>query len=224
MLLTIPGLLTDEEITRIRILAAEAEHEFVDGRTTTGRQSRAVKNNEQLASASEGRKQIDAIVQQAFKRSYRFQVATLPKDAGVALVSRYKAGMTYGDHVDEWRMFGRMRSDLSVTLFIADPADYDGGELVISIPGGEQTVKLAAGSAIVYPSTTLHRVDPVTRGIRLVVVTWVQSFVRDPQQREVLQDLQHLRMRLVDADPSSADARVVSKTFNNLMRMWAEMG
>jgi PKHD-type hydroxylase len=117
---------------------------------------------------------------------------------------------------------GRLRTDVSLTLFLSDPAEYDGGELVISSSYGTEAVKLPAGSAITYPSNTLHRVEPVTRGTRLVVVTWIESQLRDPGQREMMYDLQNLSARLVRADANGENAQVASKTFSTLMRMWAE--
>jgi PKHD-type hydroxylase len=129
--------------------------------------------------------------------------------------------MSYGSHVDDALMDG-MRTDVAFTLFLAEPTDYEGGELVIESAGGEDTFKLAAGSLVAYPATTLHRVADVTRGVRLAAVGWARSFVRDPAKRELLFDLETARQKLFERDGKSAEFDLVAKSLANLIRMWAE--
>ena len=156
--------------------------------------------------------------------SSEFQRFAIPKTIQRPLISRYREGMNYGRHVDDALMGGasKTRTDLSVTLFLNDPADYEGGELVIESPMGEEEIKLPAGAAVVYPSGALHRVAPVTRGERIAAVTWVESHVRDPQRREILHDLEVIRTRLSKTAPESRETDLAFKTYANLLRMWAE--
>jgi PKHD-type hydroxylase len=140
--------------------------------------------------------------------------------------ARYTAGMRYGDHVDDPIMGtdGQLyRSDVSITVFLNEPSAYDGGELAISTPFGEQLVKLPPGDAVMYPSSSRHRVAEVTRGERLVAVTWLQSLVRDPARRELLHELNTVRERLLAADAESEDAKLVNKSYVNLVRMWGDV-
>jgi PKHD-type hydroxylase len=137
------------------------------------------------------------------------------------MFSRYEGGMHYGSHVDDALMQG-MRTDVSFTLFLSEPESYDGGELVIESASGEDAVKLDAGSLLAYPSTTLHHVAAVTRGVRLAAVGWARSFIRDGAQRELLFDLDTARRRLFAREGKSAEYDLVSKSLANLMRMWVE--
>jgi len=141
-------------------------------------------------------------------------------------VARYQPGMAYGDHIDEPLMGAggpRLRSDLSMTVFLNPPGQYEGGELVIHTGFGVQAVKLAAGDAVLYPSSSLHRVAEVTAGERLVALTWIQSDVRDAARREVLHELDKARQHLLAGDPESETARQVDRSYANLLRMWADL-
>ncbi len=160
----------------------------------------------------------------ALKRSQTFQRATLPRTIRPPLISRYRAGMNYGLHVDN-AMMGRgvkERSDISVTVFLSDPGDYDGGELVIDEVHEAREIKLPAGAAVVYPSGCLHRVAPVARGARLAAVTWVESHVRDPMRREVLHDLDLVRRRLMKDAVDWDETDLAYKVYANLLRLWAD--
>ncbi|NEO28690.1 MAG: Fe2+-dependent dioxygenase, partial [Kamptonema sp. SIO4C4] len=182
MLFQIPELLTPEELTKIRVTLAKAE--FVDGKLTAGWYAKEVKHNQQLGKRES--QPLKRLVQDAIARNPLFQMAVRPKKIHSLLFSRYDVGMSYGRHTDNALMGGEQfwRSDVSFTLFLNSPSDYAGGELVIEGADREQSYKLDAGSMIVYPSTKLHRVEPVTEGMRLVVVGWVQSLIRDRAHRE----------------------------------------
>jgi PKHD-type hydroxylase len=137
------------------------------------------------------------------------------------MFSRYEPGHEYGAHVDDPLMAGK-RSDVSFTLFLSDPASYEGGELVLDTPLGEEAIKLDPGSVFIYPATLLHRVAPVTRGVRLAAVGWVRSYIRDAAQRELLFDLETARRRLFDREGKSADGDLLARCAANLQRMWCE--
>jgi PKHD-type hydroxylase len=219
MILTIPDVLPPEDLARARDILANAT--FVDGSTTAGWSGRDIKQNEQAQGAAQ--REAGAIVATALKKNETFHAATMPQAIRPILFSRYTAGMGYGTHVDNAIMIDAklVRSDVSVTVFLSDPADYDGGELVIE-QGGERTYKLPAGCAIVYPSTTLHRVERVTRGTRLVGITWIQSMVRSADDREILFDLDQVRRKLFREAGKSRDFDLLTKTYVNLLRKWAE--
>jgi PKHD-type hydroxylase len=225
MMLCIPEVLKREELDRIRAVLAGAE--FVDGRATTGVLGKRVKNNRQLARDSDAAKTLAPIVEAALRRNYLFDCAVWPKQFGGFLFSRYDSGMQYGAHIDN-ALMGRQhgeaaRSDVAFTVFLSDPTSYDGGELVIESPLGPQEVKLAAGEAVVYPASTLHRVAEVTRGQRFVAAGWAQSLIRDPAQREILYDLERVKRSLVEKMPDAPEATLVFKTQSNLLRMWSEL-
>ena len=149
-----------------------------------------------------------------------FCLAARPKALSPLLFSRYDTGMQYGSHVDD-ALMGGMRTDISFTLFLSDATSYDGGELIIDSASGEETFKLEAGALVAYPATSLHRVGTVTRGARLAAIGWARSFVRDPAQRELLFDLDTARRQLF-AREGTAEFDLISKSFANLLRMWAE--
>ena len=165
------------------------------------------------------------IVMASVGHSEVFRSAVLPAKVADFIFARYQPGMRYGDHVDDPIMGQgpRFRSDVSMTIFLNDAQSYDGGELVIRTPFGEQRVKLAAWHAVVYPSSSVHRVAEVTRGERLVALTWIQSFVRDAAQRELLYELDQSRQALLKSDPEDDVAKNVDRSYVNLLRMWAEV-
>jgi PKHD-type hydroxylase len=217
MLLVIGGLLTPPEA---KVLAeAAATLGFDDGRKTAGRFAAAVKANDQAAPSPE----LDAILQKvttALAANPLFRSAARPKAVSPLILSRYRPGQTYGLHVDDALMQG-LRTDLSFTLFLTPPEDYDGGALVIEDSFEARAIKLAAGDMILYPATTLHRVEPVTQGQRLAVVGWAQSLIRDAAQREILFDLDQAVEQAFAAGPSTL-FHSLGKTRSNLLRMWAE--
>ncbi|MEB3210578.1 MAG: Fe2+-dependent dioxygenase [Leptolyngbyaceae bacterium] len=224
MIICISGVLSPTDVEAIR-LKLETES-FVDGRTTAGRYARDVKQNQQLSSTSQSAEEIKGAIAQAIQNHPLIQIAARPKTMRPVMISRYQSGMTYGSHVDNALMGNgstMMRTDLSMTLFLSDPSSYDGGELVIESHQGEQEIKLDAGSAVLYPSSTLHRVEPVTRGVRLAAITWIQSFVRDPNQREILFDLDTVRQSLFDQSGKSREFDMLAKSISNLLRLWSEV-
>ena len=150
-----------------------------------------------------------------------FRLAVRPKTLTPLILSRYEPGMEYGSHVDDAVMQG-LRTDVSFTLFLSDPATYEGGALVIETSAGEDDVKLPPGSLVAYPSTTLHRVAPVKSGVRLAAVGWARSFVRDQAKREFLFDLDTARQRIFASEGKTAEFDLLAKTSANLLRMWAE--
>jgi len=222
MFLPIPKVLKESEVRDIR--ARLVESAFVDGARTAGKQARRVKRNQQLARDAAGAQEIAKTVGDALRRHPAFISAALPRRLSEPLFNRYAAGMAYGAHVDNALLFQArtLRTDVSVTVFLSEPAEYDGGELVIEEIAARQRIKLDAGDAILYPATSLHRVEPVTRGVRLASVLWVQSMVRDSAQRSLLYDLDRAAQALVKRTPGAPEAALLGKTYHNLLRMWAD--
>jgi PKHD-type hydroxylase len=199
----------------------------VDGNVTSGHQSAKAKYNEQLPEESPVARELGAAILEALGRSPLFFSAALPRQVFPPLFNRYGVGMTFGSHVDgairtHEATRTRIRTDLSCTLFLSDPAEYDGGELVIEDTYGQQRVKLAAGSMIVYPASSLHRVEAIARGTRLASFFWVQSMVRDDAQRAVLFDLDMSIVRLTRDHPGDPALVSLVGVYHNLLRMWAE--
>jgi len=224
MILCIGDVLSLAELQQILSLIADAE--FVDGALTAGWNARLVKNNRQMPKGSLQQRKIEEIILAALERNLLFQMAARPKLIHSILISCYEAGMSYGTHTDDALMLDRhqlMRTDISFTLFLSAPEDYDGGELKIESSEGEQAYKLPAGALIVYPASTLHRVEPVTRGIRYAAVSWVQSLIRDPQEREILFDLQTVRQQMFQESGKTRHFDLISKVYANLLRKWAEL-
>lgn len=223
MLECIPDILTSKQVRDIRSLADQVE--FIDGKKTAGYRAKRVKNNEQLTTGDDTRKKIDGIVTEALRKNQAFRKFALPRRIHRPLISRYREGMNYGLHVDDARMGSKkeIRTDLSCTVFLSDPGDYDGGELFLRSPYGENIeIKLPAGAAVVYPSSTLHQVLPVTRGERLAAVTWIQSMIRSPERREVMVDLAAIQQKLQKVDPDAPETDLAFKTYANLLRMWSD--
>ena len=170
-----------------------------------------------------------AIIKEALRGNNDFRLVTQPHRLGPFLFSRYGEGMEYGDHSDNALMDdGSFRSDIAMTVFINEPTDYDGGELVLNTDIQPESYKLPAGHAVVYPTMVLHRVNPVTRGQRLVGINWVQSHVRDPQRRQILVDLALSLSHIIDSQPpgqgfAHPEYIRLDKIYNNLLRMWAEV-
>ncbi|MBD2124058.1 Fe2+-dependent dioxygenase [Trichocoleus sp. FACHB-262] len=222
MMLTIPDVLSSEELNSA-VSSLDAS-DFVDGKTTAGWHAKLVKQNTQLKNEASYSQDLKETIKNALRRSPLFQIAVQPRLIHSMLFSRYESGMSYGSHIDNALMGGQelWRSDVSLTLFLSSPSSYGGGELVIEGVEGETTFKLEAGSAIVYPSSTLHRVNPVTEGVRLVAVAWVQSLVRDPHKREILFDLDVARRALFEKQGKTTEFDLISKSHANLLRQWAD--
>lgn len=223
MIVCIANVLTVEELQLIRSQLESAN--FVDGKVTAGWHARLVKQNTQLPKDSPVLQEVRSRVLKAVQRHPVFQMAARPKRIHPLLISRYETGMAYGTHTDDALMRSQnqvMRSDVSFTVFLNPPEDYQGGELVIDSSQGEQDYKLPAGSMIVYPSSTLHRVETVTAGQRLVAVSWVQSLVRDPGDRGILFDLDTVRQTLFEKSGKTREFDLLSKTHANLLRKWSE--
>ncbi|WP_428420950.1 Fe2+-dependent dioxygenase [Methylibium sp.] len=226
MMLHVPEVLTRAQVAEIRARLDTAD--WVDGRATVGPQGAQVKQNRQLPELSPVGRELGELILKALLDHPLFVSAALPLRSVPPLFNRYEGGEHYGLHIDgSVRSVPgtnlRLRTDLSSTLFLSDPDDYDGGELVVVDTYGTHEVKLPAGDLILYPSTSLHRVEPVTRGARVCSFFWTQSMVRDDWQRQLLfeldQDVQKLREKLGDCD------EVVSLTghYHNLLRQWAEV-
>jgi len=218
MFLRIGAILSSHEVAALRDLLEQAD--FEDGRRTAGWHARAVKRNEQ-ANLGPVADAVLTKVKQALLAHDVFLAAARPKKFVKLLISRYRPGMTYGTHVDDALMEGS-RTDLSFTLFLSDPAEYEGGELVIEDSLEDRSIKLAAGEVILYPSGTLHRVEPVASGSRLAVVGWLRSHVRDPARREILFDLELTLRELFDRDGKTEMFDRLVKTRTNLLRLWVE--
>jgi PKHD-type hydroxylase len=224
MLICIANVLTTERLQAI--YAQLAPEDFVDGKTTAGWHARLVKHNTQLRSDASALPSLREWVLEALHNNSLFQIAALPKTISPILFSRYETGMEYGSHVDNAIMRGGdrpLRSDLSFTLFLSSPDTYGGGELVIESPQGEQAFKLEAGSMVLYPSSTLHRVEAITAGVRLVAVGWVQSLVRSPSEREILFDLETVRQSVFAKQGKTPEFDLLSKSYTNLLRKWSEL-
>jgi PKHD-type hydroxylase len=226
MLVAIDALLGADELARARAVLADAP--WGDGKVTAGRQSAEVKRNRQLPEDCAESRELGHMVLAALGRSALFITAVLPLRVFPPLFNRYDPGMDFGAHVDnamrQVRGSGHtIRTDVSCTLFLSDPDSYDGGELVVQDTYGEQRVKLAAGSAVVYPATSLHRVEPVTRGSRVASFFWIQSMVRDDTRRRLLFDLDMAIHGLRGDVPSQHPSPVaLTGVYHNLLRQWAE--
>jgi len=226
MLLIIENVLTADELSRVRALTARAP--WASGAESAGRQAVAVKNNEQMPHECDEARAIRSIILHALDRHPQFFSATLPKRVFPPRVNRYGGNTNaFGNHVDNAIRFApdsglRIRTDISCTLFFAGPDEYDGGELVIHDTAGPRSVKLAAGDAVIYPGTTLHQVLPVTRGHRLACFFWIESMVRDIEQRRLLFDLDNTIVKLRNEQGETPAAIALTGTYHNLLRMWAD--
>jgi PKHD-type hydroxylase len=225
MLVHIPQVLDAGQVAEFRSRLDAAD--WTDGRETVGALGAQVKRNEQLPDAAPLKAELGALVLAALRNNPLFHAAALPVKILSPRFNRYAGGGEYGFHVDGAVMRtengDQVRSDLSCTLFLNDPADYDGGDLVISDTYGEHAVTLPAGDAILYPSSSLHRVLPVTRGARLASFFWVQSMVRDDGQRRMLFDLDTSIQRLTADGADSGVVLQLTGLYHNLLRRWAEL-
>jgi len=231
MLITIENILTPDQVAHARQQLATAQ--WVDGRVTAGYQAQEVKRNAQLPETSPTAKELGELVLTALARSPRFMSAALPLRVFPPMFNSYAGGQTFGTHVDtairQLATTGqRIRTDLSATLFLTPPSDYDGGELIIEDSYGEKSVKLPAGDLVLYPATSLHRVEPVTRGNRVSSFFWIQSMIRQDAHRSILFDLDASIQRLATSDhaqaaPVKQSSVQLTGVYHNLLRQWAEM-
>jgi PKHD-type hydroxylase len=224
MLLHIPDVLTPEQLAQCRQVLAEAP--WTDGRETVGAQGAKVKHNLQLPDASPLREQLGRLVLGALARHPLYHAATLPMRTLPPRFNRYEGGGQYGFHVDGAVMAlpdgSQLRSDISCTLFLSEPDDYDGGELIVSDTYGEHEVKLPAGDLIIYPSSSLHRVARVTRGARVASFFWIQSLVRDDSHRRLLFELDASIQSLTRSGADAAALLQLTGVYHNLLRQWSE--
>jgi PKHD-type hydroxylase len=219
LILQIPAILSDEELSALRAELARAS--FEDGAATAGHFARDVKRNLQVPQNSEAGRKCAAMVVNALQRNPVFFSAALPNRLHGPLFNRYEPGMTYGEHVDNALMGTptAVRSDVSATLFLSSPTDYDGGELIVQ---DGQAIKLAAGAIVLYPATSAHRVEPVRRGVRLAAVLWIQSIVRDAMRRRLLFELDVSLGALREKLPGAPEVNTLAGVYHNLLREWAE--
>jgi PKHD-type hydroxylase len=223
MLLPIENVLGRDEAHAMR--AQLAASEWSDGRITAGHQSALAKRNLQLPQDAPLAQELGASLLQRLAAHPLFITAALPHKVFPPLFNAYREGMDFGSHIDN-AIRGdeeKLRTDLSCTLFLSEPDEYDGGELVIEDYSGSQAVKLAAGSMLLYPASSLHRVTPVTRGTRFAAFFWVQSLVRDPMRRRMLLDLDLSIQGLRRAHGESSELVTLSGLYHNLLRHWAEL-
>jgi PKHD-type hydroxylase len=223
-MITIRNLLTPSEVETIR--ARLGEETFVSGIQTANGRAREVKNNLQLPAGSGAERDLEKLVRAAFERNNTVLAKVLPLRVAPARFSRYEAGMEYGWHVDAAVMASAagqpVRTDLACTVFLADPASYGGGELTIQTPLGTVSAKLPAGDAIIYPANTVHRVEPVTQGVRQVALLWIQSMVASAEQRQLLGDLGNAIGKLRSNSSPASEIDTLSGVHSNLVRMWSQ--
>lgn len=226
MLLAIPDVLTPTQVAEARQILEAAE--WIDGKATAGHQGARVKDNMQLPVDSPAARQVGAMILKALSANPLFMSAALPLHILPPMFNRYSGGQTFGNHVDgSIRTVPgtghRLRTDLSCTLFFAGPEEYDGGELIIEDTYGSKSVKLPAGHMILYPSTSLHQVTPVTRGTRLCSFFWLQSMIRDDGHRRLLFELDVAIQRLGTEMATHPSTIQLTGVYHNLLRQWAEM-
>ena len=226
MLLQVPQVLTADEVRQARERLDAAE--WIDGRVTAGHQSALAKDNEQVPEQHPAAREVGQTIIAALARNPLFRAAAIPLHVYPPLFNRYTGGQSFGSHVDNAvrRVTGtanQIRTDVSATLFLSEPGDYDGGELIVEDTYGVQSVKLPAGSMVLYPATSLHHVRPVTRGTRVASFFWIQSMVRDDGQRTLLFDLDLAIQRLAGEAPEHPSVLQLTGVYHNLLRRWAEV-
>jgi len=224
MLVTIPNVLNKEDISVIQDLMATAN--FHEGTTSAGSEAQRVKNNHEMHISDAETQRLNNLLMGKLIKNETYLAAAFPSKIAAPYYAKYTQGMSYGSHVDDPVMGPanqRYRSDISITLFLSEPENYEGGELMIGTAFGEQSIKLNAGDAILYPSSSTHRVAEVTKGERLVAVTWLQSTVRDPAQREILFNLSQARETLIKSSAGSSELEQLSNGYVNLLRMWTDI-
>jgi PKHD-type hydroxylase len=226
MLITIPNMFSAEEVARVRAKLDSAE--WVDGKITAGYQARGVKDNQQIPEGNPLHAELGEMVLKALARSSLFMSAALPLRVFPPMFNRYTGGGHFGTHVDTAIRSvvpsgQRIRTDISATLFLAEPEEYDGGELIVEDTYGSHAVKLPVGHIVLYPATSLHRVEPVTRGARIASFFWIQSMIRSDEDRTLLFDLDRSIQQLAVEVPGSPIGVKLTGIYHNLLRQWAEM-
>ena len=224
MLLEIPAILDADKLANIRAMLDKVE--FIDGKHSAGQAAQRVKNNLEMRQGGRQAEFLDHLLMGSLAENAQFRSAALPYRVAQPVFARYRKGMRYGDHVDDPIMGGgaeKFRTDVSVTVFLNDPDEYEGGELVINTTFGEKKVKLPAGWAVMYPSTSVHHVAEVCGGERLAAIVWLQSMVRDAAKRELLFELDQARNSLLQAKPEAEETKQVDRSYVNLIRMWSEI-
>ena len=226
MLLQVPNVLTTAQVAEARQVLEDAP--WGDGRVTAGHQSARAKDNEQLPEHAPAARDLGEMIVVALQRSPLFMSAALPLKIYPPMFNRYRGGQSFGSHVDNAirQVPGtphRVRTDLSATLFLVEPDEYDGGDLVVEDTYGLHSVKLPAGYLVLYPSTSLHHVTPVTRGARVASFFWIQSLIRDDGQRTLLFDLDTAIQRLTLDSPDHPAAVQLTAVYHNLLRRWADL-
>lgn len=222
MLVQIKHVLGDKELKQVQALLSNAD--FHHGKLSAGDIAKTVKNNEELVNENII-SELNQIVMNNLVRHPEYQRAALPHRVATPFYARYQIGMEYGEHLDD-PIMGKdnyYRSDIAVTIFLNAPDEYEGGELRIRSPYGVQNIKYPAGDAVLYPATTHHEVTPITKGERLVAVTWVQSLIRSNEQRELLYQLNKTREKMLRKDPESEDTKRIDNVYVSLVRMWSEV-
>ncbi|KPK70620.1 MAG: nuclease PIN [Acidithiobacillales bacterium SM23_46] len=224
MLLPLKNVLTRDQLLGAREILSRAA--FRDGKLSAGMVASRVKHNLEANRESKEISQVDNLVMGSLVRHPDYRAGALPLKVAAPFYARYQPGMRYGDHVDDPVMGADgalYRTDVSITIFLNEPDEYDGGELVVRGNFGDQRVKMPAGDAVMYPSSSLHHVAEVTRGERLVAVTWVQSLIRDPAQRELLYELNRVREKMLADSSETEEAVIVNRAYVNLVRMWGDV-
>jgi PKHD-type hydroxylase len=227
MLLHLKNILTPDELQHARSLLQADQAPWIDGRSSAGEQAVTQKQNQQLAQDSEASRTLQALVLAAVRRDPLFFSATLPRKIFNPLFNRYAGeANTYGPHVDGAILHSRadqqwVRTDISCTLFLAEPHEYEGGELTVSDTYGTRGVKLPAGDLVIYPGTSVHQVTPVTRGARIAAFFWIESMVRSDDQRRLLYELDMNLLALRQRHGETAETTALTGTYHNLLRMWA---
>jgi PKHD-type hydroxylase len=224
VLLEIPEVLDKNKLENIRAMLDKVA--YIDGKLTAGEAAQRVKNNQEMQHGSKQAEFLDHLVMSSLAENSAFRSGALPYRVAQPVLARYTPGMHYGDHIDDPIMGTgphKFRTDVSVTVFLNDPEEYEGGELILNTTFGEKAVKLTAGSAVLYPSTSVHRVSEVTQGERIVAVVWIQSMVRDAAKRELLYQLDQARNTLLKTRPEAEETKQVDRSYVNLVRMWSEV-
>ncbi|CAJ0810431.1 Fe2+-dependent dioxygenase [Ralstonia flaminis] len=227
MLVCIPNVFNAAQVAALRELLDNAGDAWVDGRVSAGYSGAPVKNNQQIDERTEVALQCQQLILSVLERHPRFISAALPNVVYPPMFNRYGEGMTFGAHVDgSVRIHphngAKLRTDISATLFLSDPASYDGGELQIEDTYGMHSIKLNAGDLVIYPATSLHQVTPITRGVRVASFFWIQSLIRDDAQRAMLFDLDNAIQTLNQTDADATARRTLIGVYHNLMRQWTE--